>query len=248
MAGNAKTVGVTVASKLLAVLDCFDPAHTALTLTEIADRSGLPISTARRLIAELAQWGGLERLVDNRYRIGIHLWRIGVLAPRQRDLKEAAQPFMHDLCAATRETIQVVVLDDIEALCVEKIAAESASPTATEVGGRLPLYSTAVGKCLLAFSPHRLVMSVVDAGLQRHTPYTITQPGQLMRQLREVHNSGVAFSREEMTLGAVSVAAPIICGGTLKGAIGIVVRAPGSLDALAPAVKTASLSIARLVA
>jgi DNA-binding IclR family transcriptional regulator len=248
MAGNTGTVGASVAGRLLAVLDAFDTAHTELSLTEISQRSGLPVSTARRLIRELADWGGLERLVDNRYRVGINLWRIGVLAPQQRGIREAAQPLMHDLCAATKETVQVVVLDGMDALCIEKVAGGNSVPTATEVGGRLPLHATAVGKCLLAHSPRDLLTQVVDAGLPRHTSYTITQPGQLVRQLKAVRTDGVAYSREEMTRGAVSVAAPIVSGGSLKGAIGLVVHAPGRLDALAAAVKTASLTIGRAVA
>ena len=248
MAGNTGSPGETVSARLLRVLDAFDTAHPELSLTEIAERADLPVSTARRLILELTNWGGLERLVDNNYRIGINLWRIGVLAPRQRDLTEVARPLMHDLCTATHETVQTMVLDGLQALCVEKISAESASPTATEVGARLPLYSTAVGKCLLANSPRDLLVQVLDRGLTRHTPYTITQPGQLLRQLKEVRSNGVAYSKEEMTIGAVSVAAPIVSGGVLRGAIGVVVRAPGRLDILAPAVKTASFSISRNLA
>jgi DNA-binding IclR family transcriptional regulator len=248
MAGNTGMPGETVSARLFRILDAFDASHSELSLTEIAERAELPTSTARRLILELTNWGGLERLVDNNYRIGINLWRVGVLAPRQRDLSEAARPLMNDLCTATRETVQVMVLDGLEALCVEKTSAPSASPTATEVGARLPLYATAVGKCLLAYSARDLLMQVLEHGLTRHTQYTLVQPGQLLRQLKDVRANGVAYSREEMTLGAVSVAAPIISGGVLRGAIGVVVRAPGRLEVLAPAVKTASLSIGRTVA
>ena len=238
--------GASVASRLLAVLNCFDPAHTELTLTEIAASSGLPISTARRLVIELTEWGGLERLVDNRYRIGMQLWRIGVLAPRQRDLREAALPLMHDLCTATKETVQLVVLDEGEALGVERVSDAESTPTATRVGGRLPLHATAVGKCLLANSGRDLLVRLVDKGLERRTVYTQTQPGRLVNELRDVRRSGVAYSREEMTLGAVSVAAPIITGGVLKGALGIVVRAPGrTIHHLTPAVVTAALHIGR---
>ncbi|MFC5947461.1 IclR family transcriptional regulator [Pseudonocardia lutea] len=247
MAGNASVPGASVAQRLFRVLDTFDPAHGEMTLTEIAERADLPISTTRRLLQELTAWGGLERLVDNRFRVGIHLWQIGTLAPRQRDLRETALPLMHDLAKATQETVQVMVLDGLDALCVEKVSAARASPTATQVGGRLPLYATAVGKCLLAHSPRDLLVAVVERGLSRHTPHTLTQPGLLVRQLKEVRAAGVAYSREEMTLGAVSVAAPILSGGTLRGAIGIVVRAPGQLEALTPAVKTASLSIGRVI-
>lgn len=247
MSGNLGVPGETVSARLLRVLDAFDTARTELSVREIAEITKLPVSTTRRLISELTTWGGLERLVNNRYRIGIRLWRIGALASRQRDLMEAARPLMHDLCEATRETVQVVVLDEGEALCIGKVSATSATPTATEEGGRLPLHATAVGKCLLASSPRDLTMRLVHAGLSRHTQFTLTQPGLLIRQLKEARVAGVAYSREEMTIGAVSVAAPITAGGTLRGAIGIVLRAPGRLDTLAPAVRTAAVSIGRTV-
>ncbi|GGJ58098.1 helix-turn-helix domain-containing protein [Streptomyces brasiliensis] len=78
MAGNSASPGQSVSGRLLAVLDCFDVAHPALTLTEITTRADLSLSTARRLIGELVAWGGLERLPDGRhFRIGIRLWRVG---------------------------------------------------------------------------------------------------------------------------------------------------------------------------
>lgn len=248
MAGNTRRPGASVAGRLLAILDCFDPSHTDLTLTEIAKASSLPTSTARRLICELTEWGGLERLVDNRYRIGMQLWRIGVLAPEQRGIREAALPLMHDLASATKETVQLVVLDGKRALCVEKVSTETSVPTATEVGGWLPLHATAVGKCLLAHSPRDLVLALVEDGLSRVTNRTITEPGRLLKELAEVRRTGVAFSREEMTVGVVSAAAPVLGGGTLKGALGIVVSAPGKMNALAPAVMTAARTVSRTTA
>jgi DNA-binding IclR family transcriptional regulator len=231
---------------LLAVLDCFDVAHPALSLTEVATRSGLPISTARRLITELRDWGGLERLADGRYRIGIRLWTIGSLAPQQRGLREAALPAMHDLFQATQENIQLTVPEGTQALCIEKISSTRAVATQTHIGGRLPLHATGVGKAILAFAGKPLLGSVVEAGLARMTPHTITEPGRLAAALAEVRKSGVAYSYEEMTLGAVSVAAPILAlDGRVRGALGIVAHSRAAVDRLAPAVRTAALGIAR---
>lgn len=195
MSGNNAVVGASVSSKLLAVLDCFDIAHSSLTLTEIAAGAGLPLSTARRLISELVAWGGLERLPDQRYRIGIRLWRIGSLAPQQRSLSDAALPFMHDLCEATQENVQLAVLDHGEALCIEKISNRRAVPTATQVGGRLPLHATGVGKVLLAYSPAALRAAAAQ-GLPALTRHTITQPGLLARALASVRERSVAYSHE----------------------------------------------------
>ena len=247
MAGRTSTPGQTVSRRLLAVLDCFDVAHPALTLSDIARRSGLPVSTALRLITELRAWGGLERLDDGRYRIGIRLWTIGTLAPQQRGLREAALPYMHDLFQATQENVQLMVPEGVEALCIEKISSDRAVPTQTHIGGRLPLHATGVGKAILAFSGRELLGSVADAGLTRLTPYTITEPGRLAAALAEVRRTGVAYSYEEMTLGAVSVAAPILrLDGGVRAALGIVVHSSrAAVDRLAPAVRTAALGIAR---
>lgn len=248
MAGNTGTPGAAVSERLLAVLACFDVSSPQLTLTEISAKSGLPLSTTRRLIESLTRWGGLERMVDNRYRVGMRLWTIGSLAPLQRDLRETALPLMHDLYEATRENVQLAVLDGTEALCIEKISAVTAVPSLTAVGGRLPLHATAVGKCLLAFSPRQLLLDVAEHGLRRHTPQTITAAGQLATALREIRRTGVAFSREEMTTGAVSVASPIVSGGVLHGAMGIVAHHTTNLAVLAPAIRTAALTVSRTCA
>ena len=156
---------------------------------------------------------------------------------------------MHDLYTATAENIQLVVLDGYEALCVEKIAAVAAVANRTVVGGRLPLHATAVGKCLLANSPRELYIEVANRGLRRQTKYTITEPGRLANSLREVRHTGVAYSQEEMTLGVVSAAAPIIAGGgVLLGALGVVAHSAKQLKRLGPAVQTAALSISRMCA
>jgi len=245
MAGNTGVPGTTVGSRLLAILDCFDVEHRELTLTEIAQRADMPLSTARRLITELVDWGGLERLPEGAYRIGVRLWQVGSLAPQARNLREAALPYMHDLLAATRENVQLAVLDGHEALCIEIITGSGAVPTATHVGGRLPLHTTGVGKVLLAFSPRTLLESVVAGGLRRYTIHSIIEPGRLAATLETVRGSGLAFSREEMTLGAVSVASPVIASGRLCGALGIVTHIGASLDRLAPAVRTAALGVSR---
>ncbi|WP_210583320.1 IclR family transcriptional regulator [Streptomyces sp. GESEQ-35] len=246
MAGRVNTPGASVTGRVLSILDCFNVAHPTLTLSQIALHSGIPLSTVRRLVAELEEWGALERLVDKHYRVGIRLWELGSLAPQQRDLRDVALPSMHDLYSATQENVQLVVIDGYEALCIEKISGKKAVPTRTEVGGRLPLHATAVGKSILAFSPIDLLNSLYERGLRRHTPYTITELGRLAAVLREARRKGVSYSHEEMSVGAISVASPIVSpGGILHGSLGIVVRSTSNLDALAPAVRTAALGISR---
>ena len=248
MARTTGPAGLTVSSKLLAVLDCFRMGQPVLNLTEIAELSGLPLSTARRLIVELTRWGGLERLPDGSYRIGIRLWEVGSSAPRQRDLREAASPYMQDLHEAGRENVQLVVLDGMEALCVEKVFGKRAMPMETGVGGRMPLHATAAGKVLLAFSPRQLLVDAIDAGLTRCTPHTLVEPGRLTAAIRQTRKTGMAHSREERHLGAVSIASPLLDRDKrLLGSIAIVARVGTRMDRLAPAVRTAALTISRII-
>ncbi|WP_327181536.1 IclR family transcriptional regulator [Streptomyces sp. NBC_01334] len=246
MAGNVAVAGASVSSRLFAVLDCFQVGASALSLTDIANRSGLPLSTARRLVSDLVAWGGLVQHEDRRFRIGMRLWKIGSLASDQRVLREAALPYMHDLYEATQENIQLAVLDGLEALCVEKISGVRAVPTFTHLGGRLPLHATGVGKILLAFSPREVVAAVLAQGLPPITCHTITEPGRLVSELAKVRQSRIAFSQEEMSLGAVSVASVIEgSNGAMRGAVSIVSRSAARLDRLEPAVRTAALGISR---
>lgn len=249
MAGNGRgPSGVSVPAKVFAVLDCFRQGRPTLTLTEVATLSHLPLSTARRLLLELCAWGGVERLPDGRYRIGMHLWELGSQAPRQRNLRDAASPYMRDLYEAAEENVQLGVLDGLEVLLVEKLYGRRAVPTLTDVGERMPCHATAAGKALLAFSEPAVVQAVVDAGLQRLTPNTLVEPGRLAAALQRVRETGLSFSFEERILGVVAVASPMISRERgLLGAIAIVARIGTRLDRLAPAVRTAALTISRAI-
>jgi DNA-binding IclR family transcriptional regulator len=91
------------------------------------------------------------------------------------------------------------------------------------------------------------VDEVIAAGLRRYTPHTIIAPGHLRTALADVRRTGVAFAREEMTVGVLSVAAPLLdASGSAIAALSISVRAAGAdLHRLAPAVRTAALCASR---
>jgi DNA-binding IclR family transcriptional regulator len=200
---------VTVAGKVMAILDAFGTGDSALTLTEICRRAGLPPATGHRLLAELTDGGFLERRPDGAYRIGMRLWRIAAQAPAAAGLRELALPHMEELYELTRENVQLAVLCNGKALYLERLRGPRSVPIVTRVGAELPLHATGVGKTLLAYAPKTLIDEVLACGLTAHTPYTVTRPEVLLAQLTEVRRTGFAVTREEMTLGSCSVAAPV---------------------------------------
>jgi DNA-binding IclR family transcriptional regulator len=74
----------------------------------------------------------------------------------------------------------------------------------------MPLHCTAIGKVLLAYADADQQREVLLGPLERRTPRTVVAPGVLQRQLEAVLETGVAFEREESTLGLLCVAAPVL--------------------------------------
>src|SRR5438309_10568353 len=122
MAGGAATPGRSVTSRALAVLDAFSASSPRLSLSEIAGRAGLPLTTAHRLLGELTAWGALSRRTDGRYEIGRRLWDLGLLAPVQLELRQVAAPFLLDVPTALRETVHLAGREDVSALYVERVS------------------------------------------------------------------------------------------------------------------------------
>jgi DNA-binding IclR family transcriptional regulator len=228
--------GRSVTSRALGVLDAFDADHPRLTLSEVAERSGTPLTTTHRLLAELSGWGALVRRPDGRYEIGRKLWDLGLLAPVQLELRQVAAPFLLDVHTATRDTVHLAVREGLRALYVERISGRESAPVVSRVGSRLPLHATAVGKVLLASAPDEVVEQVLR-NLTRETRHSVIDPRALTRELGEVRRRGSARTSEEMSLGALSVAVPVTVerptGPVVAAALGIVIpvhrRDPGRL-------------------
>lgn len=239
-------MGDSVTARVLAVLAAFDAAHPELTLTGIARRAGLPLTTAHRLVGELAAWRALERADDGRYRVGLRLWEVGALAPRGLGLRETAMPFMEDLVEVTRQNVQLAVLDGIDAVYVERLSARGAVNVISRVGGRLPLHATGVGLVLLAHASPELQEQALAGRLRAYTAKTLVRPDELRRALAEVRHTGVAVSDGQIELIALSVAAPVHGPrGEVVAALSVVVPAGSGAHPYVPVVRAAARGVTR---
>lgn len=191
-----------------AILDAFDATHRELTLAELVRRSALPRSTVHRTATTMIKLGWLDK-PGERYRIGNKLFEVSGLAPVRHELREAVLPFLQDLYAATRTTVQLGVLDGANVLVVDKITGHRRMPMLSQVGGRIPAHCSALGRAILAFSPAETVNAVLAAGLEPRTSRTTTSPEALRRLLATIPDQGWAAEREEGNVGVACVAAPI---------------------------------------
>lgn len=236
-----------VLARGLRLLGAFSAEHPAQTLSELARRADLPVSTAHRLAGELVDWGALERGDDGRFRVGLRLWEVAALAPRGSALRERALPFLEDLSQITRENVQLAVREGGEVVFVERIAGSLAVPVLTRVGGRFAPTATGVGLVLLAHAPPDVQEEALAGPVERYTPYTVTDPRALRGMLADVRSSGFAVSDRQVTDDALSVAAPVHDGrGQVVAAVSLVVRhGSASPLALAPLVRTSARAIGR---
>lgn len=94
MAGNSSASGRSVTSRALVVLGCFDADHMRQSLSQIARRAGVPVTTCHRILGDLQAWGAVQKQPDGLYTIGPRLAQLGLLAPIQRGLQQVAAPHM----------------------------------------------------------------------------------------------------------------------------------------------------------
>jgi DNA-binding IclR family transcriptional regulator len=179
--------------------------------------------------------------------VGTRLWQLGTLAPRTEPLRALAFPFMEDLYTTLHQHVQLAVLEGYEAVVVERLSAPGAVEVVSQVGGHLPLHSSAVGKVLFAHAGSDLFEAVAARGLGRFTPRTITDPTRLRTELAGCRRTGTATVRGEMTEGADSVATRIMdAEGRVVAALSVVVRSGSvALRAVIPAVIASGLGISR---
>lgn len=212
----------TSVTKALQLLDAFRGTVGALGVSELARRSGLPKSTAFRLLATLESSGYVER-VGRAYQLAWRLFELGngVSACRPKGLRDVAMPFLSDLHVRTRLVTQLAVLDDGDVIYLEKIRGHEAIRIPSNIGGRVPASCSGLGKAMLAFSDPETIRDVVEAGLTRRTPYSIVDPGRFLAELRRIHSTCIAIDREEVALGLTCVAAPIIYEGRAIAAVSV---------------------------
>lgn len=202
--------GLKSLTKVMRVLDAFSTQARTLSLTEICRRTGLPKSTAHRLLASMREVGLLEQEEQrDHYRLGMKLFELGNTVIANMELHREARPFADALTRQGGQPVHLAVFDGYRAIVIHRADAspeKSPSPTIIE---QAPVHCTSVGKAILAFQPEAVIERIVLAGLQRFTETTITDPTALREELRRTRERGYALDEAEHQPGLRCVGAPI---------------------------------------
>lgn len=133
------------------VLEAFSPEDSGLSLSEIARRAQMPVSTVHAIAHQLVEEGLLERRGPE-FIVGVRLWELAIRAPGTFGLREAALAPMEQAHAAIRHHVQLSILSGRDVLYIERLSWPGSVINFTEVGGRLPWYATSSGILLAAFA------------------------------------------------------------------------------------------------
>jgi IclR family acetate operon transcriptional repressor len=207
--------------RALLLLEAIAEAGGESTLTALANRTGLNISTCHHLLATLIQRGFATKVSGRRlYALGTRILHLGH-ACLQVDLVQRAQPYLDTINRATGETVHLTALQNDTMVGLATRESRHAVRTATgKIGRHEGPHATAAGKAMLAWLPEDELRRFLAKGFTRFTDNTIVEIEKLIEALRLVRRSGFAIDREEYLPGVICVGAPIRdSAGAVIGAI-----------------------------
>jgi len=189
-----------------------NPNIDSLTSLEISELVNIPHSTVFRLLSILQSWGLIEKNETTKeYRLGVACLRLGSAYLAKNDLRAKSTPLLKNLRDETGETVHLAIRDGTEVVYLEKFdGLHSIGVMSSRVGGRSPIYCTAVGKILLAFLPSNEIKAVVNSiNLTRFTKNTITEKDKFIEELINIKANGFSRDNEEHEVDVACIAAPI---------------------------------------
>ncbi len=197
--------------KGLKLLQAFSREHPSMTLTELSAALGLPKAGTQRILLTLVDLGFIQRLPGKRYGLGVMALDLGHRYLATLNIPAIAQPFMQELVEHTQETVNLAIQSGRDAVYVARIAAAPRIVSINlEVGTRLPLYCTALGKALLLDRSQSDLESILGPSpWPAFTPKTKTHPDSLLQDLVKAREIGVVLNDGELEMGLRSIAAPI---------------------------------------
>lgn len=193
--------------RAFAILDAL--AGRPAGVTALATRLTLPKSTVSRMLATLEELGAVERVEEQRYRVGQGVASLASAVSPERSLIALVRPALDDLVAALAEDAGLALPDGYAVHYVDQAESDNPVQVRDWTGTRAPLHTVPSGLVLLASWPAEAIEGYLARDLERLTPHTVVKPAALRRRLADVERRGYAWGLEEFAVGINSVAAPI---------------------------------------
>lgn len=189
-------------------------------ITELATHLNLPKSTVFNHVKTLEQNHYIIESEGKGYRLGLKFLDHGIQARQKIEVFEASSPAMEQLAEETQLAVWLAVEEFGKVVCIRKELGERAVPTRGEIGRRLHMHSSSLGKAILANLPDERVDQIIDTyGLPARTEHTVTDRAELLEELDQIREQGYALNDSESLEGLRAVASPIFSESEVHGSI-----------------------------
>jgi IclR family pca regulon transcriptional regulator len=198
----------------LAILNSFSPELPVLGIADIADSLGMSRSTTHRYVITLRELGYLEQVKERKYRLALPIISLGMEAMNSMGIREHSRYLLHELCQRTGYTTSLAVLDGLEILYCDRAPGARRGirkvDLGLDIGSRLPIHATAMGKLLLAYLYDEAQReTITELTLTGQGPNTIRSKKALKTELEAIREVGIAVNDEELAPELISIAAPV---------------------------------------
>jgi len=195
---------VQVIARAAAILRALEGENAGLSLAQIAQRVNLARSTVQRIVASLAAEKILIAASPNGgVRLGPTIHRLA--ASVRNDIVAMARPFITRLSTELCETVDLSLVRNDHLVFIDQVIGSQRLRTVSAVGETFPLYCTANGKAYLSRLDVLAIEQLIGRAYEARTPKTLTTLDALMADIGIARNTGVAYDREEHTLGICAV-------------------------------------------
>ena len=200
---------VKSADRVMAVLDLV-AERGALPFSEISAALALPKSSAHSLLRTMEARGYLSIDDERHYRLGSRIWELAQAFHEVDDLRTLMKPLMDEVVEHTGETVQLATLEGVSAVYLALSESPHPMKLTSRAGARLPAYTSAIGKALLAsLDPQEAARRLDGAELDKLTDHTIVSVPALLEELERTRERGYAVDDEEFAIGLRCIAVPI---------------------------------------
>lgn len=198
----------------MVLLEKLAEEKNGIGISRLAEATGLHKSTVHRLLGTLMNRGYVEKEVDSdKYKLGKKILFLASSILDSMDLRKLANPYLRKLANETNEVVHLSILDGDEAVYIDKLEGDNINSSVrmnSQIGKRVPLYCTAVGKILVShFDDSTIKALIKEEKMIRLTDRTITNLDDLIQEINKVRKLGYALDDVENEEGIRCVAVPI---------------------------------------
>lgn len=208
---DARDGGVQSVDRALSILETLAEDDEGYRLSDLAIRTGLSASTVHRLLATLEsrRFVQFDR-AESKWHVGSRAFTVGASFARRRNFSTQAIPYLRKLRDLTRETANLAVVDDEFIIVLTRMESREIMRSLTQVGGRVAMVTSGVGKAVLATYSDEDVGAVIrHHGMPRLTEKSIVRPSDLFKELEKIRKQGFALDDEEACMGLRCIAAVV---------------------------------------